>query len=747
MTDTVLTFEGSARANYPAISWLRGGFDRVERWLDKEQAQLPYWIPVGMAAGIICWDRMGNAGIWAVICGAFASIAFGYFMGRGRRIGAVLKVTGTTLAIGFFTIMLKSSLVGAPPLEKLQITEFYGRIAGVEPIAARDIVRLKLETDGHAGLPSVIRVNLTAQQYQTAFTRGAILRLRARLVPPAQPVLPGGYDFARRAWFAGIGATGTALGEVTLYKPANGDPFLSSIRQRLSAHIMEQLPGRSGAIASALATGDQGAIGDTDAEAMRNSGMAHLLSISGLHVTALVGAIYFMISRLLALFPIIALRFPVPIIAACVAAIGAVGYTLLTGSEVPTIRSCVAAILVLTALILGRDAISLRLVAFGASIVLLFWPEALAGPSFQLSFAAVSTIIILHETAPMRRFAKNMEDNWIRAVLRNIAMLLITGAAIEMVLAPIALFHFHKTGLYGALANIIAIPLTTFITMPAEAMALLLDCIGLGAPFWWITGISIDLILAMAHWISALPGAISMLPAMPTWAFAAMVIGGLWAGLLKTRARYLGFVPFGIGFAAMILAPSPDILVTGDGKHVAIIDGAGRLALLRERAGDYVRDTLRETAGVSAEPIAMEDWPGAKCTADSCVIQIDKDGQKTTILAMRSRYHIPAMELAAACKRADIVISERWLPAACSPRWLKADRRKLDETGGLSIYLADRRIESVAMQNTHAPWVLYALQAQKKADAAFEQKRQKIRDAKIEYGSDVTLQKSSLARQ
>jgi competence protein ComEC len=708
------------------ISTSHSGLNTLEHALDSERDQLPYWIPVGLGAGIVCWERFGDGGAAIILFIASLLISSGILLGREKRVSALLKFAGITISIGFLSIMLKSFLFGAPPIENLQISEFYGRIISTEKIAARDIVRLKLQTDGHAGLPPIVRVNLTPLQYKSSFTRGAIVRMRARLVPPAQPALPGGYDFARKAWFSGIGATGTALGEVRLHSPSSNAPFLSTIRQGLSSHITQALPGPSGTIAAALATGDQGAISEDDAEAMRNSGMAHLLSISGLHVTAVVGALFFLVSRTAALSPYIALRIPVPIIAACVAAMGAVGYTLLTGSEVPTIRSCVAAILILAALILGRDAMSLRLVAFGATVILLFWPESLAGPSFQLSFAAVATIIILHETGPLLKISRNVQDNWFQSASRNILMLLITGIAIELVLAPIALFHFHKTGLYGALANIIAIPLTTFITMPAEALALLFDTIGIGAPFWWITGLSIDVILAMARYINALPGAVSMLPSMPNWAFAAMVSGALWAGLLQTRMRIAGLLPFAVGFLGMLSAPTPDILITGDGKHVAVTDGEGRIALLRDRAGDYVRNSFRESAGITAQPVDIEQWPQTRCTPDSCVIMMERGERRITILALRSRYRIPAMELIAACKRVDIVISERWLPVACAPRSLKADRRTLGKTGGIAVAIADLRVKTVAQQSPYSPWVIYAKQAAIKKDEAFKNTKKRM---------------------
>jgi competence protein ComEC len=154
----------------------------------------------------------------------------------------------------------------------------------------------------------------------------------------------------------------------------------------------------------------------------------------------------------------------------------------------------------------------------------------------------------------------------------------------------------------------------------------------------------------------------------------------------------------------MVFAPHPDILVTGDGKHIAVVGGDGRLALLRERSGDYVVDTLRENAGVKTEPVAIEDWPGARCTSDTCIVTIERGGRLWRILATRSRYFLPPGALIDACGQVEIVVSERWLPQNCKPKWIKADRNKLAETGGLAFYLAQGRVETVTSGTFRKPW-------------------------------------------
>ena len=379
------------------------------------------------------------------------------------------------------------------------------------------------------------------------------------------------------------------------------------MRDRLGRHIRDRLPGSAGGIATALATGDQAAVSEEDAEAMRRSGLAHLLSVSGLHIAAVVGAAMLASLRLLALSERLALRFNLVLVAAGFGALAGVAYTLLTGMQVPTVRACIASLLVLGGIALGREAISLRLVAVGALVVLLFRPEALAGASFQMSFAAVTSIIALHRWAPVRSWLAPQEEVWPLRFMRGLFGLLLTGLVVEIALMPFALYHFHKAGLYGVFANLVAIPLTTFVIMPLEAGALLLDAVGLGKPLWAATGIAIDAMLNLAHGMANAEGAVAMLPTMPRWAFALMVGGGLWTCLWVGRIRLWGLAAFAVGACGAALAPVPSLLVTGDGQHLALVREDGVPILLRTGAGDFVRDLMSEAAAFDGEPLHLEE--------------------------------------------------------------------------------------------------------------------------------------------
>jgi competence protein ComEC len=364
----------------------------------------------------------------------------------------------------------------------------------------------------------------------------------------------------------------------------------------------------------------------------------------------------------------------------------------------------VAALLILAGIALGRDAISIRLIATGALIVLLFRPEALAGPSFQMSFGAVTAIVALHSTPWARRLLQRREEGIVKRTVRGLVGIVATGFAVELALMPMALFHFHRSGLYGVGANIIAIPLTTFVIMPLEAGALLFDAIGLGRPLWYLCGASIDTLLWLAHSVSATKGAVALLPSMPSWAFGLMMIGFVWLCLWNTRLRLLGLLPLALGGVAAALAPAPDLLVTGDGRHLAVVEN-GTPLILRDQAGDYVRSLFAEAAGFDGEPDLLAGQPTSDCTHDSCVALLRKGNSEWRLLATRSSYRIDWNAITSACAAADIVVSDRRLPRGCEPRWLKLDAAALERTGGLAIYLGKRPwVDSVADRVRSHPW-------------------------------------------
>ena len=670
--------------------------------LEAERAQLPPWFVVGFGSGVAAWFALGSPAEWkAFVCLAAACTIAGFALGGGRT-GRALGWFALAATLGCALVWARAGWVAQPRLERPVIAEINAAVVSAEHLAARDKVRLLVKPKD-PGLPPTVRISIDEDKFPPGIAPGAEIHVRARLAPPPPMALPGTYDFARDAWFNGIGAVGKAMGPVSVTRPA-APHGLDRVRENLRTLVAARLLPNSAGIAIALVTGDQNAVDQDDADSMRRSGLTHLLSVSGLHIAAVVAFAMLLTLRLLALSETLALRFNLVLVAAAVAAAAGIGYTILTGMQVPTVRSCVAALLILAGIALGRDALSIRLIATGALVVLLFRPEALAGPSFQMSFAAVTSIVALHSTAWARKLLQRREEGMVARTFRVLLGIVVSGLAVEIALMPLALYHFHRAGLYGVGANIIAIPLTTFVIMPLEAAALALDPIGIAAPFWWLCGVSIDGLLGLAHAVSSARGAVALLPSMPAWAFGAMVIGGIWLCLWTTRWRLLGAAPVAIGALGAALAPAPDLLITGDGRHLAIVDH-GVPYILRDRAGDYVRSLLAEASGYDNDPDILDNEPASDCSRDACVALIRHGRTEWRLLATRSAYRIDWAAITNACAAADMVVSDRRLPRGCRPRWLRLDSEALRRTGGLAIYLGQRpRVDSAAERVGQHPW-------------------------------------------
>ncbi|MEO6199238.1 MAG: ComEC/Rec2 family competence protein [Sphingomicrobium sp.] len=600
-------------------------FGMAERALEVERTQLPPWLVVGFGSGIAAWFGLGAPSQWAAFMAIAAALALGGFLLIPGRSGRALGWFALAATLGCALIWARATWIAQPRLDWPKVVALTGRVEKVDMLTAKEQLRLTVAPDG-TELPPRIRVSFDQKMAPAGLAPGARVALRARLAPPPPMALPGTYDFSRDAWFKGIGAVGKALGPVEVVRSAEPRGFTWA-RDGLRLHIESSMPVDTAGIAVALVTGDQNAVGKEDAEAMRRSGLTHLLSVSGLHIAAVVGAAMLLTLKLLALSRTLALRYNLVMVAAGVAAAAGIGYTLLTGAQVPTVRSCVAALLILAGIALGRDSLSMRLIAVGALLVMIFRPEAIAGASFQMSFAAVVAIVAFHSTPWARRMLSRREEGIVAGILRSIAGLVATGLSVELALVPIALFHFHRAGLYGVAANIIAIPLTTFVIMPLEGAALLLDLVGLGAPFWTLCSWTIAGMLWLAKWVASARGAVALLAGMQVPAFALMISGGTWLCLWVTPLRRWGLVPIVLGGAIALAAPRPDLLVTGDGKHVAIVDRDGTPLLLRDRSGDYVRSLLAEASGFDGAGGSIASARFSSCSRDTCIADIRRDGK------------------------------------------------------------------------------------------------------------------------
>lgn len=680
----------------------------IEQFLSARPFERGPWLAVGYGAGIGAWTLLPGPWHWgAVLALCAAALLMAPLVARdgvADHLRHAIFGMALMLAAGCATIWMKSSLVGVPPVATHTNAPIAARIVDRQDNGAGVRLLLAGQLAG-ARRPMLMWVMLPEALDRSGLVPGATIVARARLEPPAVPMLPGSHDYAFAAWFEGVGATGLLSGPITVVTPATPAAALRRVQEALRDHVLSHLGGPAGAIAATLASGDRGAIGRGDATAMRDAGFAHLLSISGLHVSAVIAAVYFVVLRGLGLVPWIALRVRLPVVAALTGALAGVAYCLVTGSQVPTLRAAGGGVLVLGALALGRDPLSMRLLAAAALFIMVFWPESVAGPGFQMSFGAVIAIIALYGTAPIRQFVAHREEGRLARLGRHVVMLVVGGLAIEFALLPVALFHFHRAGLYGALANLLAIPLVLFVAMPALALALVLDQVGMGGPAWWVTGRALDAVLWIAHATASLPGAVTTLALMPGWVYGLWIAGGLWLALWSGPVRRWGLVPMALGLVVWFTIRPPDILIAGDGRHIGLTGLGPDLVVLSPGQGHFARDTLLEVSGMTGSTQALEDWPGAQCTHDFCAIALDRYRRRTVLMIARNHRRLDDDALAAACALADIVIADHPMPAVCHPRQLLADGALLARTGGMTIDLSSGTVRTVAQTCGEHPWL------------------------------------------
>ena len=574
------------------------------------------WLPVAFGAGVsLYFGLMREPDRWigpaaCVGCVALLLILRRWFALFGAAVALLM------VAAGFLVAQGHSAWVAAPVLTRVVTgATITGRVMAVErrPGATRITVRepavSRLPPEQ---TPTALRIRLPDRH--AAPDPGSVVRLRATLLPPQAPAEPGAFDFQRRAWFMGLGGTGFATGAVELVEapPVTGWQVVTVAFERARGVIAERVAATIGdpveaRVTTALLNGEQFGIPDETLEDFRNSGLAHLLSISGLHVGIAAGILFYVVRALLALVPAIALRWPIKKIAALFGILSALAYTLLVGAPLPTVRSVLMTGMVMGAIMLDRHPLSMRLVAFAGLVTIAMDPEGMLGPSFQMSFAAVVALIAAFERGSSRLAEWRSEAGWFLRSLLYVGGILLTSVVATLATLPFALFHFQQIAFYGVLSNLIAIPITSFWVMPWSLIAYALMPFGLEAPALIAMNWGDRAVIWTAEFFGRLPGASLTMPAMPVEGFAALVLGGIWLCVWTRRWRWLGLLPVLAGLASPALVTRPDVLVAGDGSVTAVRMPDGRLSA-SGKSGGRVTETWRERDG---ERSAADPWPAA----------------------------------------------------------------------------------------------------------------------------------------
>ncbi len=678
------------------------------RRLEAEQERWFFWVPVLLGLGIGLYFALAfEPHVLTALAPFGAALALRIAVPRST---SLLLATNVLLAVtlGFALAKVRVESVRAPVIAKeMRSVTVEGFVELIEPRAERG-ERLTLRVTALGDLKEdlrPVRVRVTTSKPAPGVEAGDHVRIRATLMPPSGPALPGGYDFAQQAWFDGLGAVGYGRSAPVATPTAGAAPWelqlrarVERLRRAIGLRITATLPGETGAIANALITGERGGIPEDTTAAFRDSGLLHVLSISGLHMAIMAGSVFYLVRLLLAALPSVALRSPIKKWAGCAALFGAFGYLLISGSSFATVRSTIMISIMFLAVLLDRPALALRNVVLAAILILVVFPESLLDVGFQMSFAAVVALVAVYEA-----FGKHLgwslfpEDPWAKLVFFFVGIVLSTLVASAAV-APFAAYHFHKSQQYAVLANLIAMPICNLIVMPAALATLILMPLGIEAAPLWAMGAGIEAMLWTARRVASLPGAVLHIPAMPVLAFLMMVAGGLWLALWQTRWRLFGVALIAGGIAVAPASRLPDLLIGRDGKLVAVREDDGRLA-----AVGPARDTFELSRWLEHDG----DARSAREAANGHYIVCDGIGCRATVKGLTVAVaHHPAA-FADDCRRAAIVISRIVSPKSCSRPKAVVDFFAARREGTHAIYIEEDgklRIETVAQTRGARPW-------------------------------------------
>ncbi len=678
----------------------------------EDRARWPLWFPVAFGAGIagyfaLPWEPpLGLALAMPLPVVALAWSARG-------RLGQLWMALGVLSAfLGLAAATVRTAGLDTAMLARPLWAHVTGTVVRIEH--RPDDVRLTLADASVVAdrTPDILpeRVRLVVRTSVGALRLGDRIRLRARLTPPPPPSVPGGFDFQRHAYFDGLGAVGFAIGAPeVLSGPRSTGPVLAvdGVRAAVAARLTEGLPGPAGSVAAALLVGDRSGLDEDTVSTFRDSGLAHLLAISGLHMGLVAGTVFAVLRFALCLIPRVALRWPVKQIAAAAALVVSAGYLVLAGAPVPTQRAFVMTGIVLTAILAGREAVTMRLVALAAVAVLALRPEALVGASFQLSFAAVIALVVGHEAWRRRRPRENGSlPGWLTGPARYTAGVALTSVIATVATAPFVTFHFQAVALGGLAANLAAVPLTGFLTMPAGIVALLLMPFGGEAPALAAMGHAIEATLWVATRVVDVTGPAAGLQPLPVAGLSAVAIGGCWIAIWRGRLRWLGGFPILAGLVSWLAVSPPDVLISADGRLGAIAaDDVGGWAVTTRRGNGFSRSVWARRWGVTdaVTLTALDLRRGGeegRLTCDDLGCVLRRDGRMLSLVTS----HEAALE---DCLTADVVIALVKVRTPCGTPSVVIHRPDLMTAGAHAVWLGpgEVRVESVGRLRGDRPWI------------------------------------------
>ena len=643
------------------------------------------WLPVGLGMGIVGYFSLPVEptlwALWSSIVGGFGLL----ILNRWHWRSYLLYLMAWCL-LGFGFAALRTHYLATPMLsEIIQDQAFKARIAGVEDRG--DALRIYLDHVHVEGV-KVKKVRLRAGKSHferdavyTCPKEGDVLEGLMTLLPISGPVYPGGLDLRRQGYFEGVSAYGSLkiITAHTAHGPGEGHQDwhlgLRKLRSSINEKLSQNLSSPNSAIAMALITGDRSLIPSEVRQQFVDAGIAHILAISGLHLSLIAGFVFLTVRGGAALIPGIAERFNIKKGAAFISILFTMMYLLISGMGYPAQRAFIMSGIAMVAIMVDRRAITMRTIAFAAFFVLILFPESILTASFQLSFAAVVALIAFYEVGWKPLYEWSRYGGIGRRVLAYFLGIMLTTIVASLATTPYTIVLFNRFTLQAILGNLLAIPLTGFLVMPFAFLSTVSLLVGDVTPLFLIFEESLILLHKIAIFVASLPGAAVLVPSPSKWYGVLITVGGLWLCLWRTRLRLLGFIPIGLSFYFLLFPDLPTILVST--KVLAVRDG--KTLHMSTSNGGFEEEIWQRHLGCTH----VEIWP-------------KRDFKWGDVLLIEEPREIPRAELKSLLKTAPayLVISNGYIPQMWQGGRGVIDRSMIKKDGPIFIWKGDGRDSS-----------------------------------------------------
>lgn len=650
--------------------------------------RLALWAPVAMGCGagvyfglprepvaLVAWGLLATAGL--LLAARSRLVLPSLFRG--------LVVLGACALLGFSLAKLRTEAVRAPVAPEglgLQRIEAYVLDVASPGQGGPRLLLAPVSVSGLSPEQTPLRARITLKPEMATPAPGQAIQLSGMLNPPPPPASPGAYDFARDAFFEGVGGVGFALTEARTIPDPETAPWplrlqmqVNAWRWALALRIVAILGPEEGGLAAAMVTGHETFIPKTQVDALRAAGLAHIISISGLHM-AIVGGFAFAAARLaVAAWPWLALRVSGKKVAALFGLAAVLAYLALSGAPSPAERAAITAVCAFAAILFDRQAISLRTLAIAAVAILALQPEAVTEPGFQMSFAATTALVALAELWP--RPIREINTPWPIRLTQGAGEWLLASLAASfvagMATGPFAMQHFNRVSTFGLVANLLVAPISSFLMMPALAVGAVLAPFGLGGPPLAVAAFAISLMNKIAAAAAALPGAQLVVASAPAWALPAAFLGLLWLCLWRGPLRWLG-LPLALAVSLAPRPPAPDAWISADGATLAVRDQKSAI-FFRPDVKRFGAEIWSRRRGLDFADTPQADQArrdGAfDCDRWSCLA---RPGGLPVAAIFTRRGSTIARKLPAFCARAEvIVVRGAAAPDACPGRLVLSD--------------------------------------------------------------------------